>query len=121
DLNAIKTMHPKEAKMKVGSAIVEQFHGRAAGEKAAMNFEKTFSKGITPENLDVFSITASQSTLEILVKAGLAESKNEGRRLIQQGAVSLDGEKISDENRTLKSGILKVGKRRFLRLETKGN
>jgi len=54
-----------------------------------------------------------------MVKEGLVATKNEGRRLLQQGAVSQDGQKISSENHPLKSGVLKVGKRRFLRLEIK--
>ena len=119
DLNELKGMHPKEAKMKVAVAIAGQFHTLKAAEQARTNFEKTFSKGEVPENVKSVTVTPPALALEVLVHQGLVSTKNEGRRLIAQGAVSLDGQKIIQENQPLKSGILKVGKRRFLKLEIK--
>ncbi|HLF17466.1 MAG TPA: tyrosine--tRNA ligase [Candidatus Omnitrophota bacterium] len=120
DLSKLKAMHPKEAKMKLAEDIVGLLYDSKKAQEARLHFEKTFSQGLTPENVEIFPITASLSSLDVMLKAGLVESKNEARRLLKQGAVSLDGKKITDENQPLKSGVLRVGKRRFLKVEITG-
>ncbi len=118
DLVKIKTLHPKEAKLLLAQKIVEQFYDKDLAQKAKDNFEKTFSQGQTPDEILEYKLTNStaEKLLDVLLSLKLVESKNEVRRLIKQGALSHDGEKISDENWPLKKGVLKLGKRRFLRL-----
>lgn len=118
DLEEVKSMHPKEAKMKLGQEVVRQFYDENKAIKAKNDFENTFSLGKTPENIDEYVKNGGKSTklVEVLLETSLIESKNEFRRLIKQGAISCDGEKIFDEEWKLKAGLLKVGKRRFLKI-----
>ena len=120
DLKAIKNMHPREAKLKLAQIIVTQYHSQKDAEKARLEFTRVFSRKETPEDMPSYKLSGGKTILEILLATGLVSSKNEARRLIQQGGVSLDGIRIDKENTVLdKTGILKVGKRRFLKLETR--
>ncbi|MFA5060388.1 MAG: tyrosine--tRNA ligase [Candidatus Omnitrophota bacterium] len=118
DLNIVKTLHPKEAKLKLAGKIVEDFHGATCAREAHRQFEETFSKGNVPDDISEYRLKpdGSETVADILVQAKLAASRNEVRRLLQQGAIHLDGVKITDEQSKPKQGILKVGKRRFLKL-----
>ncbi len=117
DLEKIKKMHPKEAKMILGQEIVSQFYDEKEGLKAKEYFEKTFSQQQVPDDIPVYKLAKGETILDILVKSQLATSKKEARRLLVQGAVSLDGVKIADEGFIVSKGSLKVGKRRFLRIK----
>jgi len=116
DLDTIKKMHPKEAKLNLAEYIVRQYQGVDLAKKARQEFEQVFSKRELPQDLPVYKLKKqSPSIIDILLDSGLTESKNEARRLIQQGGVSLDGERLDKEDIIVeKGGILKVGKRRFL-------
>jgi tyrosyl-tRNA synthetase len=117
DLNAVKSMHPKEAKMNLGKEIVAQFYDKEVAAKAKTEFEQIFSRKENPESIQEHKLGNKNILLaDILVTSGLVASKNEFRRLVKQGSVTLDGIKISDENFRAVSGIIKVGKRRFLKL-----
>jgi len=116
DIAAIQKMHPKEAKLKLAQTIVEMFYPTSEGAKARAHFESTFSQHQIPENIPEFKIAAGQKLVDILVVTNLVASKNEARRLIKEKAVSHEGVSVSDENWPLMPGILKIGKRRFLKL-----
>ncbi|MCK5082272.1 MAG: tyrosine--tRNA ligase [Candidatus Omnitrophica bacterium] len=117
DLNEVKSLHPKEAKLKLGEAVVEQFHDAAQAAKARGNFERTFSSRQVPEEVEEYVLVGkSQVLADILLEKKLVASVREYQRLIKQGAVSYEGGKITDPNWAPKAGILKIGKRRFLRL-----
>jgi tyrosyl-tRNA synthetase len=117
DLKEIKLQHPKEAKVQLAHHIVKWFHGESAAEAAKKDFEQTFSQGLIPEDVQEYSLKKGKATLaEILVDAKVVSSKRDFVRLIQQGAISFEGDKIENELWTLKTGTLKVGKRRFLKL-----
>lgn len=117
DLNEIKGLHPKEAKMKLGESIVGQFHDVKQAAKARSGFERTFSQRQVPEGIEEQVLTGkSQALADILLEKGLVASMREYHRLIKQGAVSFEGSKLTDPNWVPKEGILKIGKRRFLRL-----
>ena len=117
DLNEVKSLHPKEAKLKLGEAVVEQFHDAAQAAKARGNFERTFSSRQIPEEVEEYVLAGkSQVLADILLEKKLVASVREYQRLIKQGAVSYEGGKITDSNWAPKAGILKIGKRRFLRL-----
>ena len=117
DLNAVRQMHPKEAKMKLAGEIVRQFHGTDEARDAREHFENVFSQKQVPDDIQVYALTQGKVLVDILVKTGVAPSRNEARRLIKQGAVTFDGQPVADENWPAVPGVLKVGKRRFLRLE----
>ena len=117
DLVEIKRLHPKEAKLQLGEEIVSQFYSKDEAKKARQGFEKIFSRGDAPEVMAGYRIcAAAEKITDILVKSGLVASKSEARRLLAQGGIAIDGQKISDENWPVKAGVVKVGKRRFLKL-----
>jgi tyrosyl-tRNA synthetase len=118
DIAAVRQMHPKEAKMKLAGEIVRQFHGADAARDAREHFENVFSQKQVPDDVQVYALTQGKGPLvDILVKTGVAPSKNEARRLIKQGAVTFEGQPVADENWSAVPGVLKVGKRRFLKFE----
>lgn len=119
-------LHPRDLKMRLGRELVTLYHGKAAAESAESEFRRMFQQGDLPDEIPEAVIAASDLTdgtvslTKILVLAGLAVSNSEARRLVQQGGVSLDGVRLEDERAeiSVRSGqILKVGKRRYVRLE----
>ncbi len=115
DLSTVTSMHPKEAKLQLGQTIVEMFYP-GEGLKAREYFEKTFSQHQTPSDIPEIKFSKEQKLLDVLMLEKIVASKNEGRRLLSEGAITYDGVVVSDENWSLKQGVLKIGKRRFLRL-----
>ncbi len=117
NLEEIKTLHPKEAKIKLAQVLVTQFYDASIAKFETESFEKTFAQGKNPEDVMEYRLTTGDELLmDILFKSGIVKTKNEFRRLIKQGAISFQEEKIKDENWKLKIGVLKIGKRRFLKL-----
>lgn len=117
DLEKIKAMHPKEAKLRLACDIVRQYHGGKAALKERREFERVFSSKELPRQMPEYKIDAKQTIITILLNSGLVRSGNEARRLIKQGAVSCDNIKVDKEDFILqKSVILKVGTRRFLKV-----
>ena len=104
--------HPMEAKKTLARRIVEQYHGAVAGPQAVAEFEKRFSKKDYSDAVEL-SVPTGIWIVELVEKTGQFKSRSEIRRLIQQGGVTLDGAKITDDNErvTLHTGqILKAGK-----------
>ncbi len=116
DVATIKAMHPKQAKLKLGSLIVDMFYPEGEGLKACENFERTFSQHQTPTDIPVYVLKSDDKLIDVLVAGKMVASKNEARRLIKENAVSHEGNLISDENWVPLKGVIKVGKRRFLNL-----
>ena len=113
-------LHPMEAKHRLAREVVEIFHGGEAADRARARFEQLHQKRDLPQDMPSFALSEPMKLLDLMVASGLAPSKSEGRRLIQQGGVQLDGQRISDLNSVVKidgASVLRVGKRRFLRLE----
>ena len=96
--------------------IVEMFHPQQEGAKALAHFESTFSQHQVPDDIPEYKITSGDKLIDILAVTKMVSTKNEARRLLKEGAVSRDGQAITDENWTPGKGVLKIGKRRFLRL-----
>ena len=127
DLVFDKEAHPMTEKKRLAYEIVKTYHNEESAKKAASHFETMFSKQETPEDIPIFNLTphpspiTHHSLLDVIVAANLAPSKKEARRLIEQGAVSLDDVRIADVNyqvaiQNSESKILRVGKRRIVRL-----
>jgi tyrosyl-tRNA synthetase len=118
DMDAVKKMHPKEAKVKLAKIIITQYHSAQAAEKEAEEFTRVFSQKETPQDMPVFKSGWTKSVLTILTESKLVASGNEARRLIRQGAVSFNNVKIDkDDFVPGEPGILKAGSRRFLKVE----
>jgi tyrosyl-tRNA synthetase len=115
--------HPKQAKVLLGKTIVAQFHGPRAAEAAAAEFEKVFAQGQLPEDMSEIALPPLPMNLKnLLTTCRLVETGGEAKRMVQQGGVSIDGQKASDPNTevTPRDGmVVQVGKRRFARLRVK--
>ncbi len=113
-------MNPRDAKLIFAETLVERYHGEAAAIKAREQFVAVFSKKELPEEIKEFHIGAEDTDMTgILVTIGFARSKAEARRLIEQGGVEVDGERVNAKTLELnrKDGtILRVGKRKFGKL-----
>ncbi len=110
------SIHPRDAKMKLAYDVTETFYGHDGAERAQSDFVAKFQKNTAPEDMKSFALGDSTKCLDVLVEAGLVKSRSEGRSMIQQNAVRLDGETIESWDEELKPGVLQVGKRKFLRL-----
>ena len=119
-------LHPMEIKKRLAREIVTIYHGAQAAEEAQAEFERVFSARELPSEIQPIVVPKSAFRdgkvwiVRLLVTAGFAPTNSEARRLVEQGAVTLDGEKVSDVNAemSLKDGqILRVGKLRFGRIE----
>lgn len=109
--------NPKDLKMRLGFEIVKIYHGESSAQKAKESFEKAFAKGGIPD--DIESIRLEGTLIDTLIKANVVTSKTDWRRLVKDGAVKLeDDKKILDPLWSpTKTTILKVGKRRFVKVE----
>ncbi len=112
-------VHPMDAKKQLAWEIVSIFDGNDAADKAAAHFKRVHQRRQLPEDMPERHLTAPANVVDIIAAADLARSKSQARRLVQQGAVRLDGERIKtiDVDITVEDeAVLQVGKRRFLRL-----
>lgn len=117
-------MNPRDVKFMLAEEIVERFHDKKAANSARENFIAQFQKGKLPEDIPEISIDlAKELTLPNLIKlAGLVDSTSEANRLIQQGAIRIDGERVMDRNilfTTKSTIIIQAGKRRFAKINFK--
>lgn len=112
------TRHPRDIKMELAREIVEIFHGQAAAEQAEAQFKRVFQEREAPQEMPEFTLPGGATVMDVLLKAGLAASKSEARRLLDQKGVRLDGETLERGDAPFPhSGVLQVGKRRFLRVK----
>lgn len=113
-----QTVHPMEAKKSLASEIAERYWGKEAAVSAREEFENIFKNKGVPEEIPVFKLKGEMWLPKIMKESGLTKSTGEAIRLIKQGAVSIDGEKWTDTDKTPPSGeyLLKAGKRRFLKV-----
>jgi tyrosyl-tRNA synthetase len=115
-------LNPRDVKFELGREIVARFHSPSDAERAQNNFIARFRQGAMPENMPEVRLPAGQEGLAIanvLKDAGLTSSTSEALRMIRQGAVRIDGERVDDAQLRLQAGtscICQVGKRRFARV-----
>ena len=134
------SLHPMEAKKRLAHAIVAEWHGEAAADAAAESFRRVFSQREQPDDMPEYQVSLSPGVsdpkvpsllipegrrivgaqlaiADLLIAAGIAESKTEVKRLIGGGSIQLDGERVHTADVTVRPGsVLKVGKRRWLRV-----
>jgi tyrosyl-tRNA synthetase len=111
--------HPRDVKMSIAKEIVAVFHGDNAAALGEEAFVKVFQQREMPEDMPEVKYADGQSVLEVLISANLVASKSEGRRLIDQKGVRLDGEVLEDAMARLPHlGVLQVGKRKFVRVKS---
>jgi tyrosyl-tRNA synthetase len=118
-------LNPRDVKFEFAQEIVERFHGSAARDLAASNFIARFQQGAPPDNMPEIAVTATApiALVQVLKHTALTASTSEAMRMIDQGGVRVDGERVTDRALTLAPGttaVLQVGKRRFARVRVGG-
>ncbi len=114
--------NPRDIKVLLAQEIVARFHSRRAAEDALAEFEARFKQGVLPEDMPEITVAAAGGQIgvaQFLKQAGLVPSTSEAMRMIEQGGVKLDGERVSDKHLQIKAGavvVAQVGKRRFGRV-----
>lgn len=113
--------NPKDAKVRLATQLVEQYHGKDASEKARGEWDKVHSKGDIPDDIPEFDVKEPSAVFRLLVDSKLVESGGQAKRLVADGGVRLDGEQVKDPNQTIALGageskVLQVGRRKFVRL-----
>ncbi len=112
--------HPRDAKAKLAKLLTEFLHGPQAAESEAAEFTRVFSNKEAPENPEELKIAEKEIWIaELLKRAGAVTSTSEAKRLIEQGAVSIDGRKVTDFNLKVPTGkgcLLKAGKKKFVKI-----
>jgi tyrosyl-tRNA synthetase len=114
-------LNPRDVKVALARELVERFHGRAAGEDAVADFEARFRQHAIPDDIAEIGLEAGGGLpiAQVLKQAGLTASTSEALRMIEQGGVRLDGERVSDRALVLQRGVsvvLQVGKRKFAKV-----
>lgn len=117
------TLHPRDAKMNLGEKLVEMYHGEAAAEKAREHFKQVFQKRAMPSDMPEVKWEGESPIwiVDLLVQLKMMNSNGEARRMIQNGGVRLNGEKIEDVQLQVditEGLIVQVGRRKFTKLTT---
>jgi tyrosyl-tRNA synthetase len=114
--------NPRDIKVEFAREIVDRFHGAGTGERALADFEARFRQHSAPDVVEEVILTAPEAGIPIanaLKQAGLTETTSEAIRMLGQGGVKIDGEKVSDKSLLLPSGtsaVFQIGKRKFARI-----
>tara|TARA_Y100000741_G_scaffold266259_1_gene206568 strand:+ start:676 stop:1881 length:1206 start_codon:yes stop_codon:yes gene_type:complete len=119
DLND-SSYNPRDAKRLLGRTLVALYYDEDAAIKAEQHFDQVIVNKDNPDDMTEFSLDQDMNIIEVLHSSSLVDSKSEARRLFNQGAIRIDGEKVADMNTILSKGaeyIIKVGKRRFLKVK----
>lgn len=114
--------NPRDVKVMLAQELVARFHTEQAAEDALMEFEARFRQGVLPDDMPEMLLRGEGKSLalvHVLKQAGLTSSTSDALRMIEQGAVRANGDKVSDKARTVAAGetiVLQVGKRRFAKV-----
>ncbi len=112
------TLHPRDAKMNMAQEITSIFYTEAEAKSARENFIKMFQQKEVPDEMPEYELQAGQTVVDVILAAGMAESKSKARQLIDQKGVKLDGEVLErGDIQFPHPGVLQVGKRRFVRVK----
>lgn len=123
EIRSLKDIHPMEAKKRLAFELVSRFHGEEAAKYAKDEFERVFSKRDVPSDIteDVLDSSCLPIPIvELLIRLRMVSSKSEGRRLIEQGGVYIDGVRVNDVKFEIKSSgvyMIKVGRFKFRRVK----
>jgi len=111
--------NPRDLKRELARELVALYHDNDAALTAEKEFDALFIQKDEPDDMPEYKLTESEKLIGIMVKNGMVASNGEGKRMISQGGVRLDKEKVDDIHSTIEPGknvVLKVGKRKFLRI-----
>ena len=116
-------MNPRDTKILLAEEIIERFHSKEDAENAKNTFLDRFQKGAKPKDIETFSISLDDDIAigNLLKESGLVQSTSEAMRLVKQGAVKINDEKIDNPKLSIEKNqelLVQVGKRRFLKIKT---
>ncbi len=112
------SLHPRDAKMQLAKGITAAFYSPEQAEAAEAAFIALFQKGDIPDDMPEYILSGEETLVDVMLNAGLTSSKSQGRRLIDQQGVRVDGVTAFDPNMLLQDGsYIQVGKRHYLRLK----
>lgn len=117
-----KGLNPRDVKFRLGEEIVARFHSREAANSARENFISRFQQGLLPDDMPEVTVEVGNDGMliaNVIKTAGLTESTSDALRMLKQGAVRIDSERVNEKNLLLKPGatiVLQVGKRRFAKV-----
>ena len=117
-----KNDHPRDVKARFAREIVARFHNAEAAERAEEEFRSRFREGEMPADMPEVTVQGTMVVTQLLKQAGLTPSTNEAQRMIEQGGVKIDGERVSDKGLKIPAGrtvVAQVGKRKFARITIK--
>lgn len=111
-------VHPMVAKKALACEIVTRYHGEGAAKTALTEFEKVFSRKENPDDMPEFTFKSGTQLIDMIIETKFSPSRNEARRLAEQGGVYIDGNKVSDLSFSPAEGqfVLRVGKRKFAKI-----
>lgn len=111
--------NPRDAKARLAREIVTLYHNKDSANKAEEEFANVFKKGGLPEDIQEFKMSGDRNIIDLLELCKLVETRSEAKRLIKEGGVKINGERVPDSNvsiRLEKDMIIQVGKRRFAKI-----
>jgi tyrosyl-tRNA synthetase len=114
-----ETIHPRDLKVRLAGEIVAIFHGPEAATKAEEHFRTVFQERELPTDMPEVRLSAATTLADLLMSSGLVSSKSEVRRLVEQGGVRINGNKVNDANLLVDTTgvlVLQIGRRKFLRV-----
>ncbi len=116
-----QTVNPRDLKRQLAKVLIRMYHNTEASEAAEKEFDKIFIQKEVPDDIPEIKLEENSGIgiLDLILKVNFASSKGEARRLVSQGGVTIDGEKINDINAEItleKPRVLKVGKRKFIKI-----
>lgn len=117
-----RSVNPRDLKRRLARTLVTLYHGEKAAQKAEEEFDRIFIEKSLPDEVEEYRLSPEngmQTVVSLMTEARLVPSKSEARRLVEQGGVSIDGERVTDSNAAIpnkKEFVLKVGKRKFLKV-----
>ena len=114
------SQNPRDIKRELARAIVQLYHGEDSAKEAEQYFDRVIVNKDAPDDMNQVELSIDTQLIEVVNNEGLTSSKGEARRLIKQGAIRVDDEKITDDSHILLKGkevVIKVGKRRFIKIK----
>ena len=114
------SQNPRDIKRELARAIVQLYHGEDSAKEAEQYFDRVIVNKDSTDDMDQVELLIDTQLIEVVTNEGLTTSKGEARRLIKQGAIRVNDDKITDESHILLKGkevVIKVGKRRFIKIK----
>ena len=119
EIAAVMAQKPRDAKAALARRLVQRLHGEEAAARAEADFDDKFRKRVAPSNVEDREISNPDDVVGSLVETGLARSRGDARRLVEQGGVRVNGEKIGLDWKLRDGDVVQAGKRNFVRIRTR--